>query len=58
MEEMHNAVSKYYQEEFESVVKGLTSVIEPLMIVFVGGLIGVLVLALYMPIFNLGSTIK
>jgi type IV pilus assembly protein PilC len=58
MEDMLNAVSKYYQEEFESVVKGLTSVIEPLMIVFVGGIIGVLVLALYMPIFNLGSTVK
>jgi type IV pilus assembly protein PilC len=58
MEDMLNAISKYYQEEFEAVVKGLTAVIEPLMIVFVGGLIGVLVLALYMPIFNLGSTIK
>jgi type IV pilus assembly protein PilC len=58
MEEMLSSIAKYYQEEFESVVKGLTSMIEPLMIVFVGALIGVLVVALYLPIFSAGDSFR
>jgi len=57
MDEMLASVANYYQEEFESVVKGLTTIIEPLMIVFIGGMIGALVIALYLPIFNVGATI-
>lgn len=57
MEEMLTAIAKYYQEEFEAVVKGLTTVIEPLMIVFIGGVIGMLVVALYLPIFSAGDAI-
>jgi type IV pilus assembly protein PilC len=38
-------------------VKGLTTVIEPLMIVFIGLVIGMLVIALYLPIFNAGDAI-
>jgi type IV pilus assembly protein PilC len=57
MDEMLISVANYYQEEFESVVKGLTTVIEPLMIVIVGGMIGALVIALYLPIFSAGTTV-
>lgn len=55
MDEMLASVANYYQEEFESVVKGLTTVIEPLMIVILGGMIGALVIALYLPIFDAGA---
>jgi len=58
MEDMLTSIAKYYQEEFELVVSGLTKVIEPLMIVFVGILIGLLILALYLPLFNIGDAIK
>jgi type IV pilus assembly protein PilC len=58
MEEMLSSIAKYYQEEFEAVVKGLTTVIEPLMIVFVGLMVGALVVALYLPIFSAGDAIK
>ena len=58
MEEMLSSIAKYYQEEFEAVVKGLTSMIEPLMIVFVGAMVGVLVVALYLPIFSAGDIIR
>lgn len=58
MDEMLTSIAKYYQEEFESVVEGLTSMIEPLMIVFVGGIIGAMVVALYLPIFSAGDTIS
>lgn len=57
MDEMLTSIAKYYQEEFESVVEGLTSMIEPLMIVFVGGMIGAMVVALYLPIFSAGDAI-
>jgi type IV pilus assembly protein PilC len=58
MDEMLGSIAKYYQEEFEVTVKGLTTVIEPLMIVFVGLMIGMLVVALYLPIFSAGDAFK
>jgi len=58
MEEMLNSIAKYYQEEFDAVVDGLSSVIEPLMIVIVGGVIGGLIFAMYMPIFQAGDLVK
>jgi type IV pilus assembly protein PilC len=57
MDEMLTSIAKYYLEEFETVVKGLTTVIEPLMIVFIGLVIGMLVVALYLPIFNAGDAV-
>ena len=57
MDEMLGAIARYYQEEFESTVEGLTSMIEPLMIVFVGTMIGAMVVALYLPIFSAGDAI-
>jgi type IV pilus assembly protein PilC len=55
MDEMLSSIARYYQEEFESVVSGLTTIIEPIMIVFVGGMIGLMVVALYLPIFSAGD---
>ena len=55
MEEMLNAIANYYEEEFDALVEGLSTVIEPVMIVFVGGLIGAMVVALYLPIFSAGD---
>ena len=55
MEEMLNSIANYYEEEFDTLVEGLSTVIEPLMIVFVGGLIGTMVVALYLPIFSAGD---
>ena len=55
MDEMLASIARYYQEEFEAVVSGLTTIIEPIMIVFVGGMIGVMVVALYLPIFSAGD---
>jgi type IV pilus assembly protein PilC len=55
MEEMLNSIANYYEEEFDALVEGLSTVIEPVMIVFVGGLIGMMVVALYLPIFSAGD---
>jgi len=58
VEEMLESIAKYYQEEFDSVVNGLSTVIEPLMIVFVGGVVGGLIFAMYLPIFSAGDLVK
>ena len=57
MEEMFTAIARYYEEEFDNVVAALSSIIEPLMIVLIGGIIGMLMIALYMPIFSMGDAI-
>ena len=57
LEEMFSSIANYYQEEFDTAVKTLSTAIEPLMIVIIGALIGFLLLAMYMPIFNAGSVV-
>jgi len=57
MEEMFQAISNYYEEEFDTVVKGLSTIIEPIMIVIIGAIIGALMVALYMPIFSMGQAV-
>ena len=57
MEEMFQSIASYYEEEFDGVVAALSSIIEPLMIVLIGAIIGVLMIALYMPIFSIGQAV-
>ena len=57
LEEMFISIANYYQEEFDNAVKTLSTAIEPIMIVLIGTLIGFLLLAMYMPIFNAGSVV-
>ena len=47
-----NRISEFYEQEVATMSKGLASLIEPVMIIFVGGIVGVMVLALYLPIFS------
>ena len=58
LDEMFNSVANYYEEEFDVAVANLSSLIEPIMIVFMGLTIGGLMLAMYSPIFNIGDVIK
>ena len=58
MDEMLGSIARYYEEEFTTLVDGLATIIEPLMIVFVGIMIGVMVVALYLPIFSAGDAIR
>jgi type IV pilus assembly protein PilC len=57
LDEMFNSVSSYYEEEFDTAVDNMSSLIEPIMIVFMGTMIGGLMIAMYSPIFNVGSII-
>ena len=57
LDEMFGSVAKYYESEFDTVVDNLSSFIEPIMIVFMGLMIGGLMIAMYSPIFNVGALI-
>ena len=57
LDEMFGSVAIYYEEEFDVAVANLASLIEPIMIVFMGITIGGLMLAMYAPIFNVVAII-
>ena len=58
LDEMMAKVSKYYEDEVDNAVKNLTNMIEPIIIIVLGGIIGFLVISMYLPIFKIGETIK
>ena len=55
---MLGKIADFYEDEVETAVKAMTSIMEPLMMVFLGGIIAVLVVAMYLPIFNMAGNIK
>ena len=57
MEEMFESISNYYQEELDNAVQRLTAMLEPIMIVFMGGTIGFIIIAMYLPIFQMGQMV-
>ena len=54
---MLNKVADFYEEEVDQAVDNLTSMLEPLIMVFLGVVIGGLVIAMYLPIFSMASSI-
>ena len=57
LDEMFTSVANYFEEEFDTAVDNMSSLIEPIMIVFMGIMIGGLMIAMYSPIFNVGAII-
>jgi type IV pilus assembly protein PilC len=55
---MLTKIADFYDREVDDAVKGLTAMIEPLIIVFMGGVIGSMVLALFLPMFELTSSMS
>ena len=58
LEKMLNKIADFYDEQVDAAVSGLTSMIEPLVIGFLGIIIGGIVMALFMPIFKITELIK
>ena len=58
LETMLNKVADFYEAEVDAKVKALTSLLEPVMIVFVGGIVGFIVISMYLPIFTLYDKIR
>ena len=58
MDTMLQKIADFYEDEVDVAVESLTRLMEPMMMVFLGGIIGGLLLAMYMPIFELAGNIK
>ena len=58
MDSMLNKIADFYEEEVDVAVAGLTSLIEPVMMAFLGIVVGGLLIAMYMPIFELAGNIQ
>ena len=58
MDAMISKVADFYEDEVEAIVKALTSMLEPAMIVLVGGIVGSILLAMYMPMFAVFENIN
>lgn len=58
IDDMMNKVAAIYEREVDDAVDGLASLIEPIIMVVLGILVGGLVIAMYLPIFNLGTVIR
>lgn len=58
MDAMLEKVAEFYEDEVEAMIKSLTSIIEPIMMIGVGAIVGFFVIALYMPMFQLFDKIK
>jgi type IV pilus assembly protein PilC len=58
LDQMLAKIADFYDDEVDTAVSTLTALLEPLMIVFLGGVVGGLVVAMYLPIFRLVTLIK
>ncbi len=57
MESMLSKIADFYDEEVDAAVEALTALLEPMMMVFLGGTVGGLLIAMYLPIFKIAETI-
>ncbi|MBL8933217.1 MAG: type II secretion system F family protein [Archangium sp.] len=58
MDQMLTKIADFYDDEVDTAVGSLTAMIEPLMMVFLGGVVGGFLIAMYLPIFTIASAIK
>lgn len=58
IDQMLNKVADFYEDEVDVAVSALTSVMEPLMMVVLGGIIAFIVVAMYLPIFNMAGSVQ
>jgi type IV pilus assembly protein PilC len=58
MDTMLQKIADFYEDEVDVAVSAMTKMMEPLMMVFLGGIVGGLIIAMYMPIFEMAGNIK
>ncbi len=58
LDTMLTKIADFYDSEVEAAVKALTSIMEPVMIILVGGIVGVIVISMYMPLFTVYNSIR
>lgn len=57
MDQMLGKIADFYDEEVDTAVEALTSALEPMLMVFLGGIIGFVVVAMYLPIFQMAQNV-
>ena len=58
LDEMLSKIADFYDEEVDAAVSGLLSLLEPVMIVFLGVIVGGMVVAMYLPIFDMINAVQ
>ncbi len=58
LDQMLNKIADFYEEETDVAVAAMTSMLEPIMMVGIGGMVGVVLISMYLPIFSLAGNIK
>ncbi|MHB8658502.1 MAG: type II secretion system F family protein [Solirubrobacteraceae bacterium] len=58
LDAMLSKIADFYDDEVAAAVKALTSIMEPVMIIVVGGIVGVIVISMYLPLFTVYNSIK
>jgi len=58
LDDMLGKAADYYEQEVDNAVDSLTSMIEPAIMVFLGVVIGGLIVSMYLPIFEMGKVMK
>src|SRR5207249_11225806 len=58
LEKMLGKIADFYEDEVDSAIQSLTSIIEPLMMIGVGAMVGVIIISMYLPMFKLLSLVK
>ncbi len=58
MDTMLNKIADFYDDEVDTAVAGMTAMIEPLMMVFLGGVVGGFLISMYLPIFAIAGAVK
>jgi len=57
LDSMLNKIADFYDDEVDAAVEAMTSLLEPVMMVFLGGIVGGMIVAMYLPIFKLASVV-
>jgi type IV pilus assembly protein PilC len=58
LEKMLGKIADFYEDEVDAAIQSLTSIVEPLMMILVGMMVGVIVIAMYLPMFKMLSLVK
>ena len=58
LDTMLGKVADFYEDQVDAAVKGLTSILEPIMIIGIGGMVGFIVISMYMPLFSVYNNIR
>jgi len=58
MDTMLNKVADFYEDEVDVAVGALTSLLEPIMMVVIGGIVGVILISMYLPIFDIAGKVR